>query len=100
MENGELMVRTASAPVVEAVPEPTPAGVIPEPTPITPAVMPMPESPFRVSGNLASDVKAVKADTQTKLFATLSKLSLKEALTLRELLDQVIEEREAEAEPA
>jgi hypothetical protein len=76
-----------AAPVV--VVDPEPVSVVPAPV--------IEEPKFKASGNLAKDLKAVKAAqtaAQSRLFETLKKLSLEDAKTLRDLLDEYITEQE------
>ena len=109
MEHGELLVRLAAAPVADPAPivSPTPdpipvaATVMLEPAVVETAslVKPMPESPFRASGNLAKDMKDAKLAKQNKLFEIISKLNLEQTDIMIELLQQHKEELEADAEP-
>lgn len=111
MENGELTVRLADAP---APAEPTPADLLDAriaaihanptaPFPISievpAAPAPIPANPFRATGDLKKDMQAAKVDQQSRLFQSISKLGLKESLTLIELLQTHVEELEAEAAP-
>lgn len=50
--------------------------------------------PFKASGNLTKDMLQARQNASDRIFATLNKLTLQQALTLRELLDDVIQELE------
>jgi hypothetical protein len=51
-------------------------------------------SAFKASGNLSADMQGFRQNTEQRIYASLKKLTLQDALTLRELLDEVIADLE------
>ncbi len=51
-------------------------------------------APFKATGDLKADFAAAKQNANERIFALLGKLTLQQAMTLRELLDEVITELE------